>query len=227
MDLAIKNLSMHYLDGARTVRVFDNLSLAVKSGTSIAIIGESGIGKSTLLNLLGTLETPTSGSIQLGDFLISDGSYSTTALAKFRSEQIGFIFQFHHLLPEFTALENVMLPLLIQGRSVEAATNAAREILVKVGLEERLTHRPTMLSGGEQQRVAIARALVHRPKLLLADEPTGNLDLNTAKEIQNLLQGIQVTTKVTMILVTHSRELANSLDRIFELTSNGLVEKKK
>ncbi|MBL7661371.1 ABC transporter ATP-binding protein [bacterium] len=218
---------MHYLDGARTVRVFDNLSLAVKSGTSIAIIGESGIGKSTLLNLLGTLETPTSGSIQLGDFLISDGSYSTTALAKFRSEQIGFIFQFHHLLPEFTALENVMLPLLIQGRSVEAATNAAREILVKVGLEERLTHRPTMLSGGEQQRVAIARALVHRPKLLLADEPTGNLDLNTAKEIQNLLQGIQVTTKVTMILVTHSRELANSLDRIFELTSNGLVEKKK
>ena len=227
MDLTIKNLSMHYLDGARTVRVFDNLSLAVKSGTSIAIIGESGIGKSTLLNLLGTLETPTSGSIQLGDFLISDGSYSTTALAKFRSEQIGFIFQFHHLLPEFTALENVMLPLLIQGRSVEAATNAAREILVKVGLEERLTHRPTMLSGGEQQRVAIARALVHRPKLLLADEPTGNLDLNTAKEIQNLLQGIQVTTKVTMILVTHSRELANSLDRIFELTSNGLVEKKK
>ena len=227
MDLTIKNLSMHYLDGARTVRVFDNLSLAVKSGTSIAIIGESGIGKSTLLNLLGTLETPTSGSIQLGDFLISDGSYSTTALAKFRSEQIGFIFQFHHLLPEFTALENVMLPLLIQGRSVEAATNAAREILVKVGLEERLTHRPTMLSGGEQQRVAIARALVHRPKLLLADEPTGNLDLNTAKEIQNLLQDIQVTTKVTMILVTHSRELANSLDRVFELTSNGLVEKKK
>src|SRR5205823_3578072 len=178
-------IDKRYVDGPAVVSVLEDLSLEIEAGERIAIVGESGVGKSTLLHLLGALDRPTSGRILFeGEDVFSRPE---AELAAFRNREVGFIFQFHHLLPDFTALENVMMPALIAGAARETARRRAADLLVRVGLAERLEHRPGELSGGEQQRVAVARALIQEPRVVLADEPTGNLDPTTAAGVQDLL----------------------------------------
>ncbi len=225
MRVRTDKLSMSFQDGERTVEVFKDLSLDVQGGSSLAIIGESGVGKTTLLHLLGTLERPTSGRVWLGDSCVTDPEFNAPRLADFRGKSIGFVFQFHYLLPEFDALEHVAMPLLVRGVSRMEALRQARDLLGRVGLQARLTHRPTMLSGGEQQRVAIARALVTSPGLVLADEPTGNLDYKTGGAVQELMLEMQRELGTTLLVVTHSRDLAQAMGRVVELTANGLVER--
>lgn len=225
MKVAVENLRMSFHDGDREIELFSQLSLEVASGSSLAIMGESGVGKTTLLYLLGGLETPAGGDIIVGDSSYQSIRRSRTDFAVFRGKHLGFVFQFHNLLPEFDALENVALPLLIRGERGESARQRAAELLERVGLGHRLTHRPGALSGGEQQRVAIARALVGKPGLILADEPTGNLDRRTGAEVRRLLLELQREQGMTMILVTHSSELAASMDRVVELTANGMRER--
>lgn len=222
MDVRIESLGMLYHDAGRPIRIFDNLSFDVPSGSSLAVVGESGVGKTTLLYLLGGLERPTSGDVRLGGLSLVKLQEDPNSLARLRSASIGFVFQFHQLLPEFDARENVALPLLIRGMAKTDALRAADELLARVGLADRLTHRPGMLSGGEQQRVAIARAFIGSPGLILADEPTGNLDLRTARSVQDVLLELQKERGITLVVVTHSLDLARRLDRIVELTSTGL-----
>lgn len=226
MQVQVKNLTMHYNDAGRVVEIFKDLNLKVASGDSLAIMGQSGVGKTTLLYLLGGLETPVSGEVLIGETSLHQLKGNNEFLAKFRGENVGFIFQFHNLLAEFSALENVAMPLLIKNVSWDLAKEKAATLLCKVGLEQRLTHRPTELSGGEQQRVAIARALVTSPGLILADEPTGNLDPKTGKDIRDLLLQLQEEEEITLILVTHSLELASRMKRVVELTFEGIKEKK-
>ncbi len=219
--IALRNLSKEYVDGPRTVRVLTDLDLEIGAGERVAIVGESGVGKSTLLHILGTLDRPTGGEVWFdGDNLTSK---SDRDLAQFRNREIGFIFQFHHLLPDFTALENVMMPALIAGTATEAARRRATELLERVGLAERLDHRPGELSGGEQQRVAVARAIVQEPRAVLADEPTGNLDPVTGEGVQSLLMELNRERDITLVIVTHSASLAGAMDRTLRLTAGRIV----
>jgi len=213
--LRVEGLAKEYSDAGRTVRVLENLDLEVRAGEKIAITGESGVGKSTLLHILGALDRPTGGTVRYGDHDLS--TMNARALAQFRNRQIGFVFQFHHLLADFTAEENVLMPALIGGESFERAKARAREILVRVGLGERLEHRPGELSGGEQQRVSVARAVVLQPRALLADEPTGNLDPATGEEVQRLLIELNRERQVALIIVTHSERMAAAMDRVYRL----------
>jgi lipoprotein-releasing system ATP-binding protein len=216
-----ERLSKRYGEGEHAIRVLEDLDLEIRRTERVAIIGESGVGKSTLLHILGTLDRPSAGTVFLGDqdlFALSDEE-----LAALRTREIGFIFQFHHLLPDFTALENVMMPGLIAGLSWADAQTKAEEMLLKVGLGERLTHRPGELSGGEQQRVAVARALVLGPRVVLADEPTGNLDPVTGDGVLRLLLALNQELGVTMAIVTHSEKLAAAMDRTLRLSAGKLT----
>ncbi|MBI3950013.1 MAG: ABC transporter ATP-binding protein [Acidobacteria bacterium] len=220
--LQADRLSKQYLSGRSVLGVLNDLDLAVREGEMIAIVGASGAGKSTLLHLLGGLDRPTAGRVLFNGFDISE--LSAVDLARFRSQVVGFIFQFHHLLPEFTALENVMMPLLIRGTRKLEAAERARGALASVGLETRLKHRPAELSGGEQQRMALARALVTNPRLLLADEPTGNLDTRTGERMFALLQRLHETNALTSIIATHNQRLAAQCDRVLRLEDGQLFE---
>ena len=209
-----------YGDG-RPIVVLDHLELAVHSGEVVAIIGQSGVGKSTLLHILGTLDRPTSGRVSFGgrDVFALD----ERAQARFRNREIGFVFQFHHLLPDFSAVENVMMPALIDGVRRSEAYRRARALLERVGLGHRLKHRPGQLSGGELQRVAIARALVMAPRAVLADEPTGNLDPETAAGVHDLLLELNREQGVTFVVVTHNEELARLAHRALHLVHGKLA----
>ena len=208
-------LGRHFEEGARVIHVLRRLELAVRERESIAVVGESGVGKSTLLHILGTLDRPDEGEVEIDGRAVS--SLPPAELARVRRSSLGFIFQFHHLLGDFDAVENVMLPLMIAQESRVLARKRAVDTLTRVGLGERLRHRPGQLSGGEQQRVAVARAVVGRPRLILADEPTGNLDPATAADVQSLLLGLQKEQGCSMIVATHSRVLAGAMDRIVRL----------
>ena len=214
---------MRFHDGDREIEIFHDLNFSIPSGGSLAIMGQSGAGKSTLLYLLGALETPTSGDVEVGGTKYSSLRDNGEDFAQFRGKNIGFVFQFHHLLPEFDAVENVAMPLIIRGVSYEEAAERASSLLARVGLKDRLSHRPGMLSGGEQQRVALARAMAGNPGVILADEPTGNLDSRTGGAIRDLLLELHREEKVTLILVTHSLELARSMEKVVELTPAGMV----
>lgn len=215
-------LTKRYRSGDKELSVFDGLTFSIEPGERIAIIGESGAGKSTLLHLLGGLDHPTSGEIFFGDTEIS--RLNEAALADFRNRQLGFVWQIHYLLPEFTAEENVMMPLLIRGVSRANARTSALERLSEVGLEQRAHHRAGELSGGEQQRVVLARALVNNPKVLMADEPTGNLDYRTGEKIADLLDEVHRRHQLTSIFVTHNFRFAQRCDRIYHL-EKGFLEK--
>lgn len=214
-------LGKRYGEGEHAVRVLEGLDLAVLPAERVAVIGESGVGKSTLLHVLGTLDRPSAGRVELaGRDLFS---LPPRELAAVRNREIGFVFQLHHLLPDFSALENVMLPGLIARYRTERARTLSVEILERVGLSERLRHRPGELSGGEQQRVAVARALVLGPRLVLADEPTGNLDPQTGDSVLRLLLDLNRDLDVAMIVATHSEKLAAAMDRTLRLKDGKLA----
>lgn len=213
--IRVEQLYKSFGNGAKRVEVLKGIDLIFYQGESVAIVGASGAGKTTLLHILGTIDRPTSGKVFYeGKDIFTMGEKE---LAHFRNREIGFVFQFHHLLPEFNALENTMMPCLIQGMSKKEAALRAEAILTTVGLKERLTHKPGELSGGEQQRVAVARALVLEPKVLLADEPTGNLDTKTGESIFTLLRELNQEKGVTLIMVTHNLKLAGELPRQIHL----------
>jgi lipoprotein-releasing system ATP-binding protein len=219
--IALRNLTKEYVDGPRVVRVLTGLDLDIGPGERVAIVGESGVGKSTLLHILGTLDRPTSGEVWFdGEDLATKSDHE---LAHFRNREVGFIFQFHHLLPDFTAVENVMMPALISGTSRDAACQRATELLRRVGLAERLEHKPGELSGGEQQRVAVARAIIQEPRVVLADEPTGNLDPGTAAGVQDLLIELNMERRLTLVVVTHSTTLAGAMDRTLRLAAGRIA----
>jgi lipoprotein-releasing system ATP-binding protein len=219
--LIARNVCKRFVEGEREIEVLRQLDLQVDAGERIAIIGASGVGKSTLLHILGVLERPTDGQVlyEGRDLLGLSGQ----ELARFRNEQIGFVFQFHYLLAEFTALENVMMPALIRHENYRRAEERAALLLKEVGLESRSGHRPGKLSGGEQQRVAVARAIIQQPRLMLADEPTGNLDPGTAMEIQGLLLELCANHQSTLITVTHNLKFAQTMDRCLELRDGKLA----
>jgi lipoprotein-releasing system ATP-binding protein len=221
--IVIEKLGKSYLHGGKALPILWDIDLTLHSGDLVAVVGASGVGKSTFLQLLGTLDLPTTGSIRFdGEELTT---MSSARLAEFRNRRIGFVFQFHHLLPEFTALENVMMPALIQRIAVPTARHIARDILGRVGLLHRLTHRPSELSGGEQQRVALARAMVLQPSLLLADEPTGNLDRSTGEAIHDLFVELNREHGSTLLVVTHNPDLAALMPRRLRMLDGGhLIE---
>ena len=221
MLMECRQLSRVYQDGDRQLRVLQQVDLAIESGEMLAIVGSSGSGKSTLLHCMGGLDKPTSGDALFAGEPIQNWSANT--LADWRNQELGFIYQFHHLLPEFSALENVAMPQLIAGVSGAAAEARAQELLQRVGLSERMNHRPAELSGGERQRVAIARALVNGPRLVLADEPTGNLDDTTAIQIFELLQELNRELTTAFVIVTHDQSLAAQLPRTLTLHHGQLV----
>ena len=219
--ISARGLCKRFRNGGTEVDVLQGLDMDLQPGETIAIIGASGIGKSTLLHILGTLDRPDSGSLRFNHDNLLD--YPEERLAKFRNECIGFVFQFHHLLPEFSALENTMMPALIQGWSTARAANAAREILVRVGLKNRIGYRVGKLSGGEQQRVALARALMLKPPLLLADEPTGNLDRVNSEQVHRLLIELNEEIGMTLVVVTHNLDLAARMSRQVTLADGRLA----
>jgi len=219
--LAIEGLSKAYLTGGRRLAVLQEVSLEIAAGEMVALTGPSGAGKSTFLHLVGALDAPTAGRILFEGRDLA--SLQEDDLARFRNESVGFVFQSHHLLPEFTALENAMMPGLVRRLSRGEARRRAEESLARVGLTDRLEHRPGELSGGEQQRVALARALVLQPRLLLADEPTGNLDPQTAAGIHALLQELNRELGITGVVVTHNETLAASLGRRIRLVAGRLA----
>ncbi|MDO4895770.1 MAG: lipoprotein-releasing ABC transporter ATP-binding protein LolD [Moraxella sp.] len=220
--LQAKNISKIYDEGKIKTTVLSGLDLTVGMGERLAIVGSSGSGKSTLLHLLGGLDTPTTGEVWINGVCIN--RLNETERGKLRNEHLGFIYQFHHLLAEFSATENVAIPLLMrQDISVKQAQDRANELLDKVGLSHRTHHRPSELSGGERQRVAIARALVTKPSLVLADEPTGNLDDDNAQAVFDLLSELQSTLGMALIMVTHDRQLAGRADRVLEMKSGHWV----
>ena len=223
MRVSAKNLRKTFHDGERELTIIENLTFEFPNSGAVAIVGRSGIGKSTLLYMLGGLERPSSGGVSYDGTELS--ALSDTELSLFRGKNMGFIFQSHHLLAEFDALENVAMPLLVCGMSESEASRRANAMLERVGLTDRLHHRPGQLSGGEQQRVAIARAVVSQPRLVLADEPTGNLDFTTARQVQELLLSLQRELANSMIIVTHNLELAHSLDCSYEMLPGGTLQK--
>lgn len=220
--LEAQDLAQTFYVGHVALTVFENLSLQIQKGEMVAVTGESGAGKSTLLYLLGGLEPPTRGRISIaGQTLEGAGRMEQAA---FRNEVIGFVFQFHYLLPEFTALENVCIPRLIRGQNLPSARPEAARLLQEVGLEGRSDHRVGQLSGGEQQRVALARALINRPQLLLADEPTGNLDYKTSGAMIDLLRRLHQQHQLTSLIATHSFEVAAKADRVLNIHQGRLIE---
>ncbi|MFW5853791.1 MAG: ABC transporter ATP-binding protein [Thermodesulfobacteriota bacterium] len=218
----VAGLFKSFGSGNERIEILKNLDFHLDAGETVAILGPSGIGKSTLLHILGTLDRPDSGTLLFRGREVL--TYNSEKLARFRNEFIGFVFQFHHLLPEFSALENVMMPLLINGLQKRGATAAAAALLDRVGLNQRLHHRVNELSGGEQQRVALARALVLKPPLLLADEPTGNLDKRNSEQVHELLCQLNREFGMTLVVVTHSAELAAYMSRRVTLVDGQLVE---
>ncbi|TZF89673.1 lipoprotein-releasing ABC transporter ATP-binding protein LolD [Cognatilysobacter lacus] len=215
-------LGKTYAEGSMRTPVFDGLDLIVRKGETVAILGASGAGKSTLLHLLGGLDTPTSGEVYVGGQRMS--ALSDAERGRLRNRALGFVYQFHHLLPEFTALENVLLPVVLGGVSVPEAERRAKALLESVGLGHRLAHKPGELSGGERQRAAVARALVNRPGCVLGDEPTGNLDEKTAATVFDLMLALNRDQHTSLVLVTHDRRLARKLDRVLELHEGRLRE---
>ena len=215
-------LAKTYAEGKMRTPVFDGLELEVQAGETVAIVGASGAGKSTLLHLLGGLDTPTSGEVYVAGQKMS--ALSDGARGQLRNRALGFVYQFHHLLPEFTALENVMMPVMLGGASVPAASQRAKALLEQVGLGHRIEHKPGELSGGERQRAAVARALVNQPGCVLGDEPTGNLDEKTAATVFELMLELNRAHKTSLVLVTHDRRLARKLDRVLELHEGKLRE---
>jgi lipoprotein-releasing system ATP-binding protein len=209
--IRIQNLSKTFLKDGLRIEVLKELNLQIDTGESVAVVGVSGSGKSTLIHILGTLDHPTSGAV------LFDGvdvfTWPEQKLAAFRNRKIGFVFQFHNLLPEFTGLENTMMPALVQRMPKKEAKQRAEAILAEVGLADRMTHKPGELSGGEQQRVAIARALILEPEILLADEPTGNLDTETGKKIEEIMITLNRIKRITLITVTHNQSLADRMSR--------------
>ncbi len=214
--LALQNVHKSFRQNQISIHVLRGIDLVLKRGDSLSVTGASGAGKSTLLNIMGALEPPSEGSVQFENRMIQE--MGEAELCQLRNRDIGFVFQFHHLLPEFNALENALMPALISRIPRRRAASMAEDILAKVGLEKRLSHRIGELSGGEQQRVAIARALIMKPKLLLADEPTGNLDMKTGEAIFDLLLGLNRDEGLTMVVVTHNPKLAGKTSRQMELT---------
>jgi lipoprotein-releasing system ATP-binding protein len=213
--LALEDIHKTFTHQGNLIKVLGGIDLVVNPGDSLAVMGASGVGKSTLLNIMGSLDPPTKGIVKFGNRNVYE--MDNVSLSRFRNMEIGFVFQFHHLLPEFDALENTMMPALIARYPRKEATEMARAILEKVGLERRLTHRTGELSGGEQQRVAIARSLIMKPKLILADEPTGNLDWMTGQEIADLLLHLNREGGVAMVVATHNQRLAEKMSKQMEI----------
>ncbi|MCK5216816.1 MAG: ABC transporter ATP-binding protein [Methanosarcinales archaeon] len=222
--IEIRDLTKIYGDGVE-VRALDGVDLDIEKGEFLAIIGPSGSGKSTLLNMIGILDTPTSGTILLDGVDITSASQKQRS--KMRNQKLGFIFQYHHLLPDFNAIENVMMPLLINGIKKSKAKKIAYEMLDEVGLNDRANHRPNQLSGGQNQRVAIARALANNPDIVIGDEPTGNLDSKSSDVIYDLLRKLNKEHEQTFILVTHDERMAEKTDRIIRLVDGKIVENSK
>lgn len=220
--LQCQTLSKIYHQGDLRVQVLSDINLDVREGERVAIVGSSGTGKSTLLHLLAGLDAPSGGEVKLKDTNLA--TLSESKRSEMRNRMIGFVYQFHHLLPEFTALENVMMPLLIRRISNSEARQEATNLLNKVGLEHRLNHKPGEMSGGERQRAAIARALVIQPVCLLADEPTGNIDRRTAQSVQELMIQLNQDMRVSLVLATHDHQLASAMDRILRLEDGVLKE---
>lgn len=220
--LSSENLTKFFIDGERKIQIFEALNFSVSAGETVAIMGASGSGKSTLLHLLGGLDTP-----NVGEIIIQGQKLSTLSEKKrgnLRNQHLGFVYQFHHLLPEFSALENVMMPLLIGKMNKATAKIHATEILQQVGLSDRLTHRPAQLSGGERQRAAIARAMVTKPACILADEPTGNLDESTAAAVMKLLLALKEQYNTALVLVTHDQKVADLMDNHYLLKQGVLIK---
>ncbi len=213
--LKAENIHKSYSMGPAQIHVLKGIDLNISKGEILAVVGPSGVGKSTLLHILGALDRPDDGILQIDSTTVFE--MDDQALAKFRNETVGFVFQFHYLLPEFTALENVAMPALIAGKSRVKSFRRAEALLQEVGLGERLGHKPNELSGGEQQRVAVARALTNEPLLILADEPSGNLDLEASRSLHELLYNLSRKKNQTIVIVTHNPELAEMADRIVEL----------
>jgi len=215
--IAVKSLNKSYGD----LLVLKNINLEIEPGKITVIVGASGAGKSTLLQLLGTLDTPDSGDIFIDGENVS--SLSASQIAKWRNNSIGFVFQFHHLLPEFTALENVLIPARIGSKDIKVKEEKAKDLLKMLGLADRMHHKPNALSGGEQQRVAVARALINDPKIILADEPSGNLDSTNAKYLHDLFVRLRDEFNQTFIIVTHNESLAQLADRVVQITDGGIL----
>jgi len=221
--LQAKNLDKSYFSNQKKTEVLRGVELEVRRGEALAIVGPSGVGKSTLLHILGTIDRPTEGHVYYDGTDIF--ALPEEALAGFRNQKLGFIFQFHHLLPEFTALENAAMPARVCGLDRKTAESRARAILARLGLAERLTHKPGEMSGGEQQRVAVARALIMKPDVVLADEPTGNLDTHTGEEVFNLILELNAELGITFIIVTHNENLSKKMQRCITLLDGQVVEK--
>ena len=225
MKIELKEISRKFKDADSELTIIENLSISFEEKTSFAILGRSGVGKSTLLHILGTLDKPTSGKLLYDNNDIT--KLNDKDLSKFRSQNIGFIFQFHNLLSDFTALENVAMPLIIAKENEDDAYKKAKEILKIVGLEKRISHIPSKLSGGEQQRVAIARALINNPSIVLGDEPTGSLDVSTSKYIWDMILELNKEMQNTFILVTHNKDLAFQLNKVYEMIECGFLNNLK
>ena len=219
--LSVKELQKSFSEGGNEIHVLRDVNFDLAEGERLAVVGESGVGKSTLLHILGTLDRPTGGKILFGGKQLPLDDEA--ALCEFRNRQIGFVFQFHYLLPDFSALENVMFPALVQGIEPAQAKREAVQLLNLVGLTDRLSHRPGKLSGGEQQRVAVARAVILKPKLVLADEPTGSLDLRIGEEVQDLLFRLNEEHGIGLIVATHNRQFAKKIGRCVELREGRLA----
>ena len=218
--LHIQELQKSFVEGGREIHVLRGLDMDLEEGERLAIVGESGVGKSTLLHILGTLDRPSGGRLIYRGRDIS--TFDQDALSNIRNREIGFIFQFHYLLPDFSAMENVMLPALIQGWEWKKAREAAVELLEVVGIKDRMDHRPGKLSGGEQQRVAVARSVILEPQLILADEPTGDLDPHTGEEVENLLFRLNENQGVALVVATHNRQFSAKMGRRLELREGRL-----
>ncbi len=218
--LELTDIYKTYKHNGNNIDVLKGINITVNQGDSLAIIGASGVGKSTLLNIMGALEQPSKGYVKIQGKNITE--FDESGLCSLRNKEIGFVFQFHHLLPEFNALENTVMPALISRMGMKESKERAKIILTKVGLANRLNHRIGELSGGEQQRVAIARALMMQPRLLLADEPTGNLDRNTGKDIVDLLLRIREEEGLSMVIVTHNQQLADNMTKVMEIVDGKL-----